>query len=76
MHTFDKACLKVGVNFTKEELKKINNLFGESNQAGTITDTDMINFHQISYQLGLHRGSYNYLNQSISSNRAKSMHKL
>jgi hypothetical protein len=38
IYTFDRACLKVGVNFTKEELKKINNLFGEGGQTGTIND--------------------------------------
>jgi hypothetical protein len=51
------------VNFTKEELRKINHLFGEGDKnSSTIQEGDEINFVKISFQLGLHRGSLSYLN--------------
>jgi len=80
LRTFDEACQKYKVNFTREELKKIKKLFGDDDNASmvskSILDTDQINFHQISYNLGLHRDSYNFLSQSVTSNRAKSLYKL
>ena len=79
IRTFDGACLKFQVNFTREELRKIKNLFNidpDQNIANQLSDTDQINFVKISHQLGLHRDSYNYLSKSMTSNRAKSLQKI
>jgi hypothetical protein len=63
------------VNFTREELRKIKNLFSvaDQNTLQTINDSDCINFLKISHQLGLHRDSYNFLSSSM---RVKSLRNL
>ena len=72
--TFDAACLKFQVNFTREELRKIKNLFCVNETAmQTINDSEVINFTKMSHQLGLHRDSYNYLTNSC---RSKSLSKI
>ena len=72
--TFDAACLKFQVNFTREELRKIKNLFCVNDtQSQTINDNDVISYIKMSHQLGLHRDSYNYLSSSC---RSKSLSKL
>jgi hypothetical protein len=43
--TFDDACLKYKVTFTREELRKIKKLFGEEDDLATVRDGDLINFH-------------------------------
>lgn len=80
--TFDETCQKYNVNLTREELKKIKKLFGESNKdydtstIMSINDQDLINYHAISHRLGLHKDSFNHLSQSMNSHKAKSMFKL
>jgi len=52
---------------TREELKKVKKLFGDSNKEYdtttliSINDQDMINYHAISHRLGLHKESFNHL---------------
>ncbi len=61
---FDKQCLKFQVSFTKEELRRIAKSFSVDPNSDDI-DNDynriVINYKRLSYFLGLHKSSFNYI---------------
>ena len=69
---FDKVCLNHKIGLSKEELQLINRLFGEDDRAYDDTlnsGNKSINYKRLSYYLGLHKDSFNYLSNSQSNLR-------
>ena len=74
---FDIICMKYNVNLSSEELKKMRELY-----CGATDDNEdspkMFNYRQLSYHLGLHKDSFNFMQTSIlnSSRASRSIYKL
>ena len=73
---FDNICQKFKVNFNKEELKRLQKLFKDKPEGGEFTtlntnketiDYDLINYKKLSYKLGLHKDSLNFIQGALSS---------
>ena len=74
---FDLICMKYNVNLTSEEIKKMRELYcGASDDSDESPKT--FNYRQLSYYLGLHKESFNYMNTSMlnSSRASRSIFKL
>ena len=56
LEKFDLACQKQNVFLNSEDLRKLMKLFGSEKN-----DTEMINYKMLSFALGLHKDSFNYL---------------
>lgn len=82
---FDEACTKFKVRLTTEDLKQLHELFGEvpegelrssQKQLPNKFGSKWINYKLVSQSLGLHQGSFKYINQTFSANLTKKMFKL
>jgi hypothetical protein len=78
---FDSLCQKHNISLTKNDLKKLMQMFGEldqnnTNKDGSSYDLQQINFRKLSVQLGLHKESYNYLKKTQISNKTKNIEKM
>ena len=59
---FDNICMKFSISFTKEELKRIAKSFAaESQDEYDDYNKVIINYKRLSYFLGLHKNSFNYI---------------
>lgn len=73
---FDNICSKFKVSFSKEELKRLQKLFKEKPEGADFKtlntnketiDYDLINYKKLSYKLGLHKDSLNFIQGALSS---------
>lgn len=84
LRDFDEVCQKFRVNFTKEELAKIQKLFAANSSSKNVVGEGaqfslrgVINFVSISHLMGLHRDSYNHMgSHSLANQRSRSIFKL
>lgn len=84
LRDFDEVCQKFRVNFTREELNKIQKLFGANALSKHVVGEGdqhsirgVINYVALSHTMGLHRASYSHLGaHSLASQRSRSIYKL
>jgi len=62
VNKFEQAVLSAGVYFSKEDMQKVNKLYGYTPAEGEA----MINYQRLSVDLGMHLHSFEYLHSHHS----------
>lgn len=68
---FDDVCLKFKVSFNKQELGWIRKMFAD--ELAETGRQDLINYRRLSYTLGLHKDSLNYISGRLQSSNVKKL---